>query len=410
VSDQTYFISYTSHAENDVKWAVWIEHVLRKTVGAKTIMQEYDFRPGDNFKALMDEALKKADIVICVYDNAEGCLGLRDYLPHGHSRGHILINLCQWLQGIIGEKLVALVFTPEDAVEFLENRIKDTKKSDATKLSSALGCLPLALEQATVYVNENQITIAYYLELFRTSGLQVLDTLPDTGYDKTVLTSFKITFDKIEQDKQSEPSVQLFKLLAYCAPDDIPFRMFIDGRDKMPQPLRDRLDPNDEVGHISLIRELARYSLVSMRRDKDGDIFLSVHRLTQEAAIHDLDDKAKYLLSCLDIVLEVFDCEYGTREDFESFALNMPHALEITRREESSPMGDDEAKVKAARIYSETGTGLGERGEYVTALEWNKKALAIRERVFGAEHPFTLAISNSVANIYKNQDKYIKSK
>ena len=68
--NKTYFISYTTRSKNDVDWACWIEYVLRVVVGGKTIMQEYDFRPGDNFKACMDDALKKADIVICVLTRA----------------------------------------------------------------------------------------------------------------------------------------------------------------------------------------------------------------------------------------------------------------------------------------------------------------------------------------------------
>jgi tetratricopeptide (TPR) repeat protein len=607
VNNQTYFISYTTRSENDVRWAVWIEYVLHEIVGAKTIMQEYDFRPGDNFKALMDDALKIADTVIgvltdaymnsyncreewtntdrfipvrcddcepvgllksrvyidlygldknaareefisklqgktrpdsepdfpfasdgatpdnptfpgfdinnlpdrnpyfagredmlskvdaglkdastvittgmgglgktqiaveyahrhateyeyiwcfnaesemrlqedyrefairvvglknareedftvvrsfiddwCVnnssylfiYDNAEGCPDLRNYLPHGHLRGRILINSRERIPGIIGEKLDASVFTIPDAVAFLKKRIKSAKKADVKKLAIALGYLPLALEQAAVYINENRITIAYYLDLFHKNGLKVLNMLPDTGYDKTVPATLKITFDKIRQDEQSEPSLQLFKLLAYCAPDDIPFRMFVDGRDKIPQPLCDRLDPDDDAEHIALIRELTRYSLVSMRRDKDAGMLLSVHRLVQEAAIYDLDSKAEYLLYCLDVVREVFNYKYGTREDFESFALNMPHALEIARHAESNPASDNETKVNVARIYNKAGMGLEKRGEYAAALNWHKKDLAISEKVLGTEHPDTATAYNNIAGVYQDQGEY----
>ena len=66
MNNKTYFISYTTRTENDEKWAVWIEYVLRKIVGAETIMQKYDFHPGDNFKAMMDNALKQSNAVVCV--------------------------------------------------------------------------------------------------------------------------------------------------------------------------------------------------------------------------------------------------------------------------------------------------------------------------------------------------------
>ena len=70
MGNATYFISYTTRTENDVKWAVWLEYILREIIGGETIMQKYDFHPGDNFKALMDDALAQADIVICVLTKA----------------------------------------------------------------------------------------------------------------------------------------------------------------------------------------------------------------------------------------------------------------------------------------------------------------------------------------------------
>jgi len=67
----TYFISYTisplaGGISDDKKYAIWVEYVLREIIGAKTIMREYDFAYGDNFKVDMDEALKEADVVIGV--------------------------------------------------------------------------------------------------------------------------------------------------------------------------------------------------------------------------------------------------------------------------------------------------------------------------------------------------------
>ncbi|MCL2624094.1 MAG: toll/interleukin-1 receptor domain-containing protein, partial [Planctomycetaceae bacterium] len=66
ISQKTFFISYTTRTERDVQWAKWAEWVLRVELGHKTIMQEYDFHPGDNFRERMDDALKKADCVIGV--------------------------------------------------------------------------------------------------------------------------------------------------------------------------------------------------------------------------------------------------------------------------------------------------------------------------------------------------------
>ena len=57
-----FFISYTSA---DRQWAEWIALELEKA-GYHTIIQAWDFRPGSNFLAEMDEAAKVADRTIAV--------------------------------------------------------------------------------------------------------------------------------------------------------------------------------------------------------------------------------------------------------------------------------------------------------------------------------------------------------
>jgi len=57
-----FFISYTSA---DRQWAEWIALELEKA-GYQTIIQAWDFRPGSNFLAEMDEAAKVADRTIAV--------------------------------------------------------------------------------------------------------------------------------------------------------------------------------------------------------------------------------------------------------------------------------------------------------------------------------------------------------
>ena len=608
---QTYFISYTTRTESDVMWAKWIEYILREIVGGETIMQEYDSRPGDNFKAFMDVALKEADIVVCVltrsymesnncrdewtnaeriipvkcddcelegllksrvyiklhgldrnaaletllkglqektrpdkepefpavlvtaaleeptfprfainnlpdrnryfagrevmlskiasglkkastvviagqggfgktqaaieyaylhkaeydhiwcfnagsevslqddyrdfairvvgretarteefaivrsfidiwlsentsylfiYDDAEGCPDLSGYLPKGEPRGDIIINTRERLEHINGDRIDAEVFTLRDAVDFLEKRVAGAGRADSESLASTLGCLPLALEQAAAYIIENKRSIKQYLGILGKQGLRVLKTpSADTDYDRTVLTTWVITFDKLEKDEEAAPSVQLLRLLAYCAPDDIPLKMFIDGRSKLPQQLGGALDPEDIVSQDEIISRLQCYSLVTFRRDERGDAFLSMHRLMQEVIVNNLGGDIEYLVHCLDMAVDVFDYEYGTKEDFDSFAVNLPHALEIAGHTEEKLKNDDEAMVKAGRIYHEAGFGLNRQGDYARALEWYYKALVIKEKVLGMEHPNTATTYNNIAIVFDNQGEYAKA-
>jgi tetratricopeptide (TPR) repeat protein len=228
-------------------------------------------------------------------------------------------------------------------------------------------------------------------------------------YGRTVLTTWKISFDKIEQDCNAEASACLFKLLAYCAPDNIPLQMFIDGRDKLPSPLAAALEPSDALGHIELTNRLTRYSLVTVRDDGKGNTLLSVHRLMQAVVKHDLGSNAEFLQCCLDMAESVFHYEYGTREDFDMFTLYLPHMLEIALCSELCLEDENEAIIKAGRVFHEAGRGLNKKGEYAEALEWYDKALAIREKVLGLEDPSTATTYSNIALVYYEQGEYAKA-
>ena len=65
-SSQTdFFVSYNHH---DRQWAEWIAwHV--ETAGYSTVLQAWDFAPGENFIARMNEALK-SDRILAILSNA----------------------------------------------------------------------------------------------------------------------------------------------------------------------------------------------------------------------------------------------------------------------------------------------------------------------------------------------------
>ena len=57
-----FFVSYTGA---DAAWAEWIADQL-EAAGYSTVLQVWDFRPGDNFIQRMDQALAEADRVLAV--------------------------------------------------------------------------------------------------------------------------------------------------------------------------------------------------------------------------------------------------------------------------------------------------------------------------------------------------------
>ena len=62
-----------------------------------------------------------------------------------------------------------------------------------------------------------------------------------------------------------------------------------------------------------------------------------------------------------------------------------------------------------ATTYNNKAVAYNKQGDYTKALEWFKKALAIREKVLGAVHPHTAATYNDIALVYKDQGNYAQA-
>ena len=66
-------------------------------------------------------------------------------------------------------------------------------------------------------------------------------------------------------------------------------------------------------------------------------------------------------------------------------------------------------KESSARLYNNLALVYHAQGDYEKALEYNEKALLIREKVLGAEHPATAATYNNIAVVYSDQGDYEKA-
>jgi tetratricopeptide (TPR) repeat protein len=68
-----------------------------------------------------------------------------------------------------------------------------------------------------------------------------------------------------------------------------------------------------------------------------------------------------------------------------------------------------EEKENIGIINHRIGMGLHYQGDYCKALEYNQKALTIREKVQGTEHPDTATTYNNMALVYQAQGDYPKA-
>ncbi len=102
---------------------------------------------------------------LMIFDNAEDAESVRDYIPRG-GMGHIIITSRNPIWAGVAKSLPVTSLPLDKAIEFLLKRTESQDEVTAKKLAEAVGCLPLALEQASAYIETSGSTLARYLDLF----------------------------------------------------------------------------------------------------------------------------------------------------------------------------------------------------------------------------------------------------
>jgi tetratricopeptide (TPR) repeat protein len=346
------------------------------------------------------EWLQNNDSYLFIIDNAEYMAKtLKDYLPEGQLRGQILINTRHNLDLPYKDKPIDLnVFSLPESIAFLTSCNSCTEE-DAQKLADLLGNLPLALGHAAAYMEHTKRSCAEYIKLLQKNDFKLLSKgVGMSEREKTVATTWKISIEMIE----SESAKQLFNLCAYFAPEDIPLEMLINGREELPQPLRDTLE--DELSHDDLVLELAKYSLLTFKRES-GQYLLSMHRLMQKVVRASHAEDTQWVSYCLSMARSVFKYSHGDK----TFVRNVAHVLAIAKYAEEILKDDDYAQKIAAWLYNEAGLGFGDGGIYTQALDWFYKVLIIYEKVYDKEHQNTATAYNNIAKVYKDLGDYDKA-
>lgn len=145
--------------------------------------------------------------------------GIYDYLPKS-DHGVILFTT----QSLAGTATIDLhEMTHDLAEEFLKKSLLRYPHQDShavAQLLQDLTYLPLAIRQATAFMNKNRISIAKYLELFRLTEQDKVELLSSNFDDRTrykdsqhpVATTWLVSFEKIHSDNPQD--AQLLEFLA----------------------------------------------------------------------------------------------------------------------------------------------------------------------------------------------------
>jgi len=345
--------------------------------------------------------------------------------------GHVLLTgrLAHW--GAEVEAIELDLLTEAAAVSFLLARTEKGRRftpedtAHATTLARELGCLPLALEQAGAAIALRRLTLAGYLEDWKTRRDQVL-----TWFDPRVSrypASLAVTW-QTSVDRLSTPARRLLERLAWLDPEPIPESLLDVPVPELPEE-ESSLDPRDAL------TELATYSLVT--RAAETPTF-TVHRLVQDVTRRSLRNDPGHgsLTEALAWVNAAF---VGDPQDVRTWPVLdplAPHARAVAAFADAAGITDPtarlmnvlgplyltkalqaEAEPLMRRVVTIFESSLGEHHPNVAAALNNlaallhatnrlgeaeplmRRALAIGENSFGTEHPDVARHLNNLAQL-----------
>ncbi|HEY6252399.1 MAG TPA: tetratricopeptide repeat protein [Candidatus Angelobacter sp.] len=353
--------------------------------------------------------LQENDNWLLVFDNADTPGILAQFLPQ-QSKGHILLTSRAHVFQNLGilKALEVSVLSPQAAVEFLLKRTAKegtAESKEAEVLAKELGYLPLALEQAGAYIHENGSSFKDYLSAYQKQRLKVLERQgpalgnPQQQQKRTVATAWEINFADIE--KNSPASADLLRLSAFLAPDAIPLELLEKGGDKMGDLLASALAKvkDDPLIVDELLKPLTSYSLI--RRNPENRSF-SIHPLVQEVVRDGMAQEvekswAERTVRGLNSAFP--DVQFQNWQDCDRLIAHSLVCAELIAKYnfEFAP---------TTRLLNQAAFYLVERARYTEAESLYRRALAIREKVLGPEHPDTALSLNNLATLYDDQGKY----
>ena len=244
-------------------------------------------------------------------------------------------------------RLEVIALDTDPAAQLLVRSTADADEQAALSLAGDLGGLPLALQQAASYCEQNGKTLAGYLALFRDTRRQSRLLAAGGDGEETVATTWAVSIDQVRQNNPA--AAVLLDVLAYLAPDAIPRALLAtteEGRSNQdrepddagppagepsPQPADENgvtadplapLHDLDDVGLDEALGMLRRYSLIQLTAEA-----IAVHRLVQAVirASHNQETRTACTSAAASLVGEALpELDHQAWPAYEAL---LPHAL-----------------------------------------------------------------------------------
>ncbi|KAG7402728.1 Nephrocystin-3 [Fusarium oxysporum f. sp. rapae] len=269
--------------------------------------------------------------------------------------------------------------------EALIQEISSSDEQVIDHLLTLLTHLPLAITQAAAYLNENQISLTKYLQLFEKTDRDRIELLSaefqdDTRYEQSqdpVATTWFISFNQIR--KADELASRILMFLAYVEPKAVPQSMLPEGESQ--QQL------------TRAIGMLCGYRFLDRRGSSEVfDMHSLVHLATRSWVAANESEKEQSQLAIARLK-EVFPTDKWENRDV--WRQYLPHAIKLLRCPE------DDWSEELCELGYWVGRCLVVDGRVTEAVELLEHVVAIRKKTLAENHPDRLASQHELARAYE---------
>ncbi|KAM3083789.1 hypothetical protein ACMFMF_001154 [Clarireedia jacksonii] len=350
---------------------------------------------------------------LMIYDNFDNpktsgnpdnsAVDIRQFLPRS-DHGSIIITTrsSQVRQGI---RIHIQKLDIREGLEIVSNmsgRKGIENDPDAIALVEELDGLPLALSTAGAYLEHVTTSFSDYLQLYKTSWLKLQTTSPPLGSyaDRTLHTTWQITFDRIQQ--QNPASAKLLELWAYFHRQGLWFDLLRHANsvdDEWIQKLT-----KDELNFNEAVTILCNFGLVEPDRSQQevGVKGYSVHSCVYSWIVFVLNKE--WDKSLANLALTCVASEISGRNEKHWWLLQRRLLQHATRQ--AFFIVDDKVDVNGLNwVFNNLGMLYYNQGKLAEAEAMYLRALEGKEKVFGPDHISTLDTVNNLGILYCDQGK-----
>jgi ADP-ribosylglycohydrolase/tetratricopeptide (TPR) repeat protein len=301
---------------------------------------------------------------LLIFDDAHDYPEIRPYLPPLRA-GHVLITSRNQVWGGRVQRVSLPILALEDAAGFLLTRTESTEEAAALQLATALGRLPLALEQAAAYVESTAISLANYLERFQTrlESLWAVEQPPD-DYPTTVDATWALAMDELRA--ATPAAADLLAVLAFVAADPLDRAVLETSADHLPETLARTIA--DPIELDQLMGAFRRFSLIEVTKDH-----LLVHALVQHVTRMRLGDDGRraWAGTAVRLTNAAFPFDSEDVVTWPQCEQLLPHALATVGHAER--LGVE--REATSRLLNQMGHYLFARGDVAEAAKQVTRAL-----------------------------------